>query len=32
MRGEIVMASDFDAPLDALFEDLDGENAAALGF
>ena len=32
MRGAIVMASDFDAALDALFEDLDGENSAALGF
>ena len=32
MRGEIVMASDFDAPLDALFEDLDGAEPTTLRF
>ncbi|MFZ4804441.1 MAG: type II toxin-antitoxin system Phd/YefM family antitoxin [Synechococcus lacustris] len=32
MRGAIVMASDFDAPLDALFEDLNGAEPTTLGF
>ena len=32
MRGAIVMASDFDAPLDALFEDLNGAEPMTLGF